>query len=390
MLSVLVTKGTQSSTLGVVRSLGSANIPVIVACGRFLSPAAHSRYCSGRMHIDDPLSPNFLEAFEQTIANRRDLIWFPTSDDVLLPFLSDRRHLEARLRLAIPDTQTVMLAFNKGRTACLAHSLGCATPKTQMATSVAELRAAVEHIGRPYIVKGTQSIFKDGRGRLQRASTVKYVSTGECPPAAFEALAQGEELVVQEYIPGRGIGVSGLFSKGSPIALFAHARTLEVNPAGGPSAVAESIHVSTELKELTVALMEKIRWTGVAMVEYKEDSRTHTCKLLEINGRFWGSLPLALQCGMDFPRWLYQLANGEKPSAHAQYPIGVRSVYVRGYVSHYLHRLSKRDFRRRSADSVAKAANGRYHFYGSGWHDPLPGLLDFCSASSQALGRFTR
>ena len=43
------------------------------------------------------------------------------------------------------------------------------------------------------------------------------------------------------------------------------------------------------------------RWHGVAMVEFKRDERDDTPRLMEINGRFWGSLQLAIDAGVDFP-----------------------------------------------------------------------------------------
>ncbi len=42
-------------------------------------------------------------------------------------------------------------------------------------------------------------------------------------------------------------------------------------------------------------------WTGVAMVEFKLDARDGVAKLMEINGRFWGSLQLADRRGRRFP-----------------------------------------------------------------------------------------
>ena len=50
----------------------------------------------------------------------------------------------------------------------------------------------------------------------------------------------------------------------------------------------------------------------VAMVEYKLDAATGTAYLMEINGRFWGSLQLAIDAGVDFPLLLVRCALGER------------------------------------------------------------------------------
>jgi len=43
------------------------------------------------------------------------------------------------------------------------------------------------------------------------------------------------------------------------------------------------------------------------MVEFKHSRRTGAWALMEINSRFWGSLPLSLAAGVDFPRYLYEM-----------------------------------------------------------------------------------
>ena len=44
--------------------------------------------------------------------------------------------------------------------------------------------------------------------------------------------------------------------------------------------------------------------TGVAMVEYRYDPASRRYVFMEINGRFWGSLQLAIDAGVDFPALL--------------------------------------------------------------------------------------
>jgi hypothetical protein len=59
------------------------------------------------------------------------------------------------------------------------------------------------------------------------------------------------------------------------------------------------------------------------MVEYRVDPQTGSALLMEVNGRFWGSLPLAYYAGADFPYLLYRSAGSKLHPT--PYRIGLRA-----------------------------------------------------------------
>ena len=75
------------------------------------------------------------------------------------------------------------------------------------------------------------------------------------------------------------------------------------------------------------------------MLEFKQDCRTGEVYLIEVNGRFWGSLQLAVEAGVDFPYLAYQLAVGERPTVPGGYRIGVRNRWLLGDLDHLVARL---------------------------------------------------
>ena len=77
------------------------------------------------------------------------------------------------------------------------------------------------------------------------------------------------------------------------------------------------------------ALLDEAGWHGIAMVEFKV-AADGTPYLMEINTRFWGSLQLAVDAGMDFPQLLYQLACGIQPKPVNNYKIGIRLRWILG------------------------------------------------------------
>src|SRR6185503_12080629 len=61
--------------------------------------------------------------------------------------------------------------------------------------------------------------------------------------------------------------------------------------------------------------------------------------LMEINGRFWGSLQLAMDAGVDFPALLVDAALGRRTTPVTAWRSGVRSRWFWGDADHLLARL---------------------------------------------------
>ena len=149
--------------------------------------------------------------------------------------------------------------------------------------------------------------------------------------------------LLQERIVGPGIGIFVLFDRGQLVADFAHRRLREKPPAGGVSVLRESIPVDPSLREHAVRLLGPIGWHGVAMMEFKQDQRTGNVFLMEVNGRFWGSLQLAIDAGVDFPYLLCRVALGLPPQVPGSYEVGVRNRWLLGDLDHALARLFKKE-----------------------------------------------
>ncbi|MBC8165106.1 MAG: hypothetical protein H7Y20_04435, partial [Bryobacteraceae bacterium] len=68
----------------------------------------------------------------------------------------------------------------------------------------------------------------------------------------------------------------------------------------------------------------------------KLDTNTGTYYLMEINGRLWGSLQLAIDSGVDFPVLLVEAALGLPSHPVTKYRVGIRSQWEWGDVDHLL------------------------------------------------------
>jgi protein-tyrosine-phosphatase len=129
-------------------------------------------------------------------------------------------------------------------------------------------------------------------------------------------------VAVQEYVRGRGTGVELLLADGEPLLEFQHQR-LHEPPQGGAGPYRQSIPLTPELRNAALAFLGALRYTGVAMVEFKVDPQTKKWAFIEVNGRFWGSLPLAVAAGADFPLALFQFLVEGRREFPQRYRVGL-------------------------------------------------------------------
>ena len=125
------------------------------------------------------------------------------------------------------------------------------------------------------------------------------------------------QYLITEFISGIGVGVFFLIWDGVIIADFMHLRSREVPYQGGVSSCRESFF-NQEIYNDAVSKIRSMKWQGVAMMEYRWNSKTDEFFLMEMNGRFWGSLHLPIYAGVDFPKLLITCMSGHSKSASCE------------------------------------------------------------------------
>lgn len=336
---VLVTDGDQRSALAIVRSLGRAGYIVAVASLSGHSMAGASRYAAAEIKVADPL--NTPHDFVRDLRNRiRSLdigIVLPVTEPSLLAVL---RACERPDDFVIPwpGIDAFRRACDKAAVLELARDLGIATPAQQTAHDPTAARAAASGIRYPVVLKPSRSVTESADARAKHS--VRYAQSRDELLEIVASLGDGPyPLLIQERIDGPGIGIFLLRWNGQTIATFAHRRLREKPPSGGVSVYCESIVADSALVRLSENLLDRLDWNGVAMVEYKMDRASGTPYLMEVNPRFWGSLQLAVDAGVDFPRLLCDLARGETPVPVRSYSVGVRSRWWWGDVDQLITRV---------------------------------------------------
>ncbi len=338
-MKVVVTDGNNRAALAVTRSLGRLGHQVVVGERRAPALAQTSRYCAGRFTYPDPVSePDaFAERVLETVRRERADVVVPMADVTTFSLLRRRAELEAICRLPLAPTPTIERAGDKADIVETARTLGVPVPQTVRIDAA----GPVPPLPFPYPV-----VVKPHRSRVLTAGGWKSTAVGYAADAA--ALAQqlarrpAHEfpLLIQERIAGPGVGVFACYDRGRAVALFSHRRLRERPPWGGVSVLSESAPLCPQASASATALLDAIGWHGVAMVEFKRDDRDDTPRLMEINGRFWGSLQLAIDAGVDFPAMLLTLVEGGSFPPQAPYRLGVRNRWLWGDVDNLILTLT--------------------------------------------------
>src|SRR5262249_44329675 len=128
--------------------------------------------------------------------------------------------------------------------------------------------------------------------------------------------------------------------QGKCIAVFQHRRLKELPHTGGFSVTAVAEAVNDNLLQSSLALLDALRWHGIAMVEYKVDADGRAV-LMEVNGRYWGTISLPILAGLDFPLYHWQLVHGERPAIPERYAVGTRWRWTAGYLGRLYFLLAK-------------------------------------------------
>lgn len=337
---VLVTDGDQRAALAAVRSLGRAGHVVAVAARGVRSLAGASRHAAARYAFRDPLTDPAGAREDLVLACRGHQADFllPFSEPTIYALHADPGRLGAT-RLLAAEPEPFRRITDKDLVLSLASRHGIAAPaQLRVDTPGAVPPDALPAF--PVVVKPSRSV-AGGPGRWVKLG-VKYAATADELAARLAFYpAEAYPVLVQQRVVGPGIGIFLLLWQGETKAVFAHRRIREKPVAGGVSTCRESIAADPDLVARTRALLDEFAWDGPAMVEYKVDAATGTPYLMEINGRFWGSLQLAIDAGVDFPALYLGLAEGRAVPPVTSYRTGVRCRWELGELDHLWARLRR-------------------------------------------------
>jgi protein-tyrosine-phosphatase len=274
-----------------------------------------------------PVDPAWLESLEALLrAYPFDLV-IPCDDTRIIPLQQNRNSLAGvSTQIYLLDDEAYVTTADKARTYALAESLGIPVPCHREARTIDQIRAIAEQFGFPVYVKSRQSFTAEDVSTKRIVQKLR--STEELMQSDAHMIREGSVLVQQHFV-GVGVGIEVLCRDGQVLVAFQHERVHEPLLGGG-SSYRKSAPLNPALLKATSRLMSALRYTGVCMVEFRVNHSTGSWVLIEMNGRFWGSLPLAIAAGIDFPRYLYELLCFGRTDFPQKYRL---NVFCRNWVS---------------------------------------------------------
>ena len=308
---ILVTDADTPKALAIVRAIGREHEVMTAADSRI---ALGGSSCYARRHFKYSFTtPCQFPEWVLSICRENDIeiVITPEEASSLLVARAELQFVKAGIRLTTLPLHALEIAMDKARTIQAAMEIGIRVPPTRVLDRMADALPAARELGYPIVVKprfsrywiGDRFIASDGVGYANSDARLLELIRGldpRLPPP-----------LLQRFVPGKGSGICVLIAKDGKLdAEFGHERLRDYRPTGSGSVLRKSVRVNPELRVASLQLLRHINARGIAMVEFRIDSRNGDAYLMEINGRFWGSLQLAVDAGVNFPLLLVNQALG--------------------------------------------------------------------------------
>lgn len=329
--SVVIAASAAPSTVACLRSLGSRGIRTVVVAEKETAAALRSKYCDEVVPVPSPHED--LVAYKKallSLARRPDVLTIiPVREEDVYVLSKYKSEFAEHVSTPWPALETLTNVQDRERLFEVAKDAGVPIPRTQLLDASADWN-------QQWIVKSRYSILVNDyidTYPLEKCVSppgTRYLAQNVKPNVESLEAEMHHTPLLQEYIStSEEYGFFALYDHGECVASFQHRQIRGYTYAGGASAFRESVNIP-ELEETGRTLLDHLDWHGLAMVEFLRDDATDEFKLMEINPRFWSSLPFSVQAGADFPHYYWLLADGRHDEISCEYETGIAGHLLRG------------------------------------------------------------
>ncbi|CAN7620479.1 carboxylate--amine ligase [Massilia sp. LjRoot122] len=368
------------NALGVVRSLGTCNIPVIVVDTDPKSPAMRSRY--GRKLVCASIEGEQFVEFMIGLAREyaAPLVLFATEEKTVETVSAFRERLAPHFRLRQPEHERLMALMHKQGFQELAEAVDAPVPRTVRLQGKADL-ARIGNLKYPCIFKPSKKDYGYG-ARFKKGYKV---SSPEEVAALYEEIHPVlADMVVQEWIEGSDADVyfclQYIGQDGSVVSSFS-GRKIRAWPlrVGGTASCTSAWEVADELAAMTADFFRKVGFVGMGSMEYKRDER---------DGRFYMVEPTVGRT--DFQEEVASLNGVNIPAAAYRHEMGLPALPQQRSARPRIWREPNSDrwaFQENGGQADARSAGHAVCDAYWRWNDPKPWIDMFAHRLGARFGR---
>jgi hypothetical protein len=208
--------------------------------------------------------------------SRAEIVYIPIEEDITLLFYEFvSKNFYRNLRFLLPDKYVFEMVRNKEMFLKFCISNDFIIPKIYSKKDFNSLKKNF----RPLVIKPKLSSGAVGLKFLNIKKDLDILDKIEF-----------NKFLLQEKInnSSKVFGAFFLFDKGKMISYYGHER-IRTYPLTGGVTLYSKICFNEKLKEIGRRLLEKLNWSGFAMIEFLYDSKDDKFKIIELNPRVWGS-----------------------------------------------------------------------------------------------------
>ena len=279
-------------TLGVIRSLGRAGVPVYAVTEEGVTPASTSRYLTGRVKLSSGGEAEQSELLDRLVEVVDGLPARPllvcTDDEAAVLVAEGAGALAGRaISPAVPPDLPRQLASKRGlHEVC--QRLGVPTPATSWVRTGDELEETLANVALPVVVKQTGPWSRLTRPVVTGSTVVRTAEDVRRLRAAFDRSSEHSEVVVQEYLPDDDAEdwfVHGYCTASSGVAPIFTGRKFWSWPARAGATAYARTESNEEIERAARDLCRRIGYCGIFDTDWRYDRRTGTYLLLDFNPR---------------------------------------------------------------------------------------------------------
>ena len=350
---VLVLDANGQAGLSLVRSLGRQGVSVTAGSSNRISLGRLSRHSDTAYKYPEPAesADRFIEHLIDYLHSTEHSVVIPVRDYTSTILSACKADIEKTgSTVAIEEWETYEQVYDKGQLFDLVESLPVPSPETYQPKSLADVDEIAAEMTYPAVVKPRSKTVWDASGQCHytRIDESHYVSSPDELVASYrELLGQNPVLeardhypLVQEYVPGTTTTTVVLADEGTVLADFQEERIRTYPSSGGNSTLLRGLS-QPQMRAYASRVIEALEWTGPAMVEFMR-TPDDEFYLIEVNGRYWGSVPFAIESGVDFPWLHYRQLQGETIEETRSYRTDFRQQrLINGDLKWLLEQLQK-------------------------------------------------